>query len=114
MKRLATMAGLIAAGTVLFSAVDGDVQDAIDPAILVYITAVYTLGVAVMLVYTRRWSVIGAGLAATMTGDALLYARLSHLPLPAGPWARGKPRNVRGSRTRSTCSPRCSADSSRR
>ena len=88
MRRLAGMTGLIAAGTVVFAAVGDEIESTYtDPAILTYIAVVYTIGVAVMLWYTRRWNTIGCGLLATMTGDALLYGRVSeHLPYPDAAW----------------------------
>lgn len=87
MKRLAGMVGLVAAGTVVFSVSGDAMQPAIDAGILTYVAVVYTIGIGVMLWWTRQWSVIGCGLLATMTGDALLYARLSeHLPVPGGAW----------------------------
>ena len=87
MRNLARMTGLVAAGTVVFSTVPPDTRAVIDPLILVYIATAYTIAVIIMLVYTRKWSLIGCALLATMTGDALLYGRLSHhLPVPGGDW----------------------------
>lgn len=87
MKRLAGMVGAVAVGAAVFTVIDTETQARVDPLILTYIAAVYTLGIVVMLAWTRKWSTIGVGLLATMTGDALLYARLSHiLPFPNGQW----------------------------
>ena len=88
MMRLASMTGLVAVGAVAFAVLGDEVEaQYTDPGILTYITLVYTLGVAVMLIYTRRWNTIGCGLLATMTGDALLYAKASDiLPYPPGSW----------------------------
>lgn len=88
MRRLLGMTALIAVGTVAFALLGDEVESTYtDPAILTYIAVVYTLGVGVMLWYTRKWNTIGCGLLATMTGDALLYGRVSdHLPYPDGSW----------------------------
>jgi hypothetical protein len=86
MKRLATMTGLVAVSTVVFSRIGGATEDVIDPLILSGIAVTYTLGIVVMLAYTRKWNTIGAGLLATMTGDALLYGHASRqLPMPEHP-----------------------------
>lgn len=88
MKKLAGMTALVAAGYVAFAVAGDAQQETVDAGILIYITSVYTLGIITMLAYTRSWSLIGCGLLATMTGDALLYGRLSrHMPFPEGPWA---------------------------
>lgn len=87
MKRLAGMVSLVAVGAVASAHIGDQTKHIADPGILVYITAVYTIGIAVMLWYTRQWSWIGCGLLATMTGDALVYGRLSRIvPLPDAPW----------------------------
>lgn len=87
MKRLAGMVSLVAAGAVASAHIGDQTKHIADPGILVYITAVYTIGIAVMLWYTRQWSWIGCGLLATMTGDALVYGRLSQiLPMMDEPW----------------------------
>ncbi len=87
MRHLITMLVLIAVAAVLFATASEATKDVQDPHILTYIAVVYTIGVVVMIVWTRSWSLIGCGLLATMTGDALLYGRASdHLPVPQGPW----------------------------
>lgn len=89
MKRLASVVAATTVTAIVFNNIDGGTKDVVDPAILVYITVIYTASVAAMLIYTRQWSIIGAGLGATMTGDALLYGRISrHIPVPFldDPW----------------------------
>lgn len=64
-------------GYCTFSLVPSSMDHNVNPALLMYIAVVYTFGVSIMVVYTRRWNTIGQGLLCTMLGDALLYGRIS-------------------------------------